>query len=66
MVESQHSVRCNSVVGIQGKHYWCGSSSTARSVVERISTTILASMWASYTRPSACIASLRTVSVVVP
>jgi hypothetical protein len=33
-------------------------------VVEQISTPILASMWAC-TRPSACIASLRTVSDVV-
>jgi hypothetical protein len=50
------------VVGIQGKHYWCGFSSTARSV-ERISTTPRQHM--GLARPSACIAKLRTVSVVV-
>ncbi len=44
-------------------YQWYGSNSTAMSAA-RISTTILATMWAC-TRTSACIASLRTVSVVV-
>jgi hypothetical protein len=50
-----------SVVGIEGKHYWCGSSSAARGLWTE-SPPLSSPAWAC-TRPS-CIAFLRTVSVV--
>ncbi len=52
------------VVSIEDITVYYGSNSTAMSAA-RISTTILASMWACTRTSACCIASLRTVSVVV-
>jgi hypothetical protein len=59
----KHTGATGKLVGVVSIEDIYGSNSTAMSAA-RISTTILASVWAC-TRTSACIASLRTVSVVV-